>query len=75
MYVSSLLLSGKADQSKHTPGKRNNDPYINLSDQTRVIYTGNKSEFKSHWVYPIKKALVLHMLSDESNPAGNIQYI
>ena len=39
---------GKADQSKHTPGKRNNDPYINQSNQTRVVHTGNKSEFKSH---------------------------
>ena len=25
-------------------------PYKNQSDQARVIYTGNKSEFKSHWV-------------------------
>ena len=40
-------MTGKADQSKHTQGKRNNDSYINQFDKTRVIYTGNKSEFKS----------------------------
>ena len=39
---------GKADQSKHTPGKRNNDSYINQFDRPKVIYTGNKSAFKSH---------------------------
>ena len=39
---------GKADQSKHTPGKRNNEPYLNQLDQPKVIYTGNKSEFKFH---------------------------
>ena len=38
----------KADQSKHTPGKRNNDLSINQLDQPMVIYTGNKSEFKFH---------------------------
>ena len=45
IYISK---KAKADQSKHTPGKRNKDPYINQSYQTRVIYTGNKSVFKSH---------------------------
>ena len=40
----------KQTKKKHTPGKRNNDPYINQFDQSKVIYTGNKSEFKSHWV-------------------------
>ena len=39
---------GKADQSIRTPGKRNNNPYINQLDQPKVIYTGKKSEFKSH---------------------------
>ena len=34
--------------SKHTPGKRNDDPYINSFDQPRVIYTGKKDEFKSY---------------------------
>ena len=28
--------------------KINNDPYINQFDQPKVIYTGNKSDFKSH---------------------------
>ena len=40
----------KADQSKHTLGKRENNPYINPPDQPKVSQTGNKSEFKSHWV-------------------------
>ena len=39
---------GKADQSKCTPGKRDNDLYINQPDQPKVVYTGNKKEFKSH---------------------------
>ena len=43
-------MAGKPDEIKHTPGKRNNDPYINLFDQPSVIYTGNKRKFKSHWV-------------------------
>ena len=41
-------MTGKADQTKLTLGKRNNDPYINQLGQTKVIYTGNKSEFKSY---------------------------
>ena len=28
---------GKVDQSKHTRGKRENDPYMNASDQPKVI--------------------------------------
>ncbi len=40
-------IKGKADQSKHNPGKRNNDPYINQFGRLRVIYTGNKSEFSN----------------------------
>ena len=51
IYTYQISKTGKEDQSKHTPGKRNKDPYINQSDQTRVIYTGNMSEFKSHWVH------------------------
>ena len=43
-----ISKKGKADQSKHTPGKRNKNPYKNKSDQTRILYTGNRSEFKSH---------------------------
>ena len=39
----SNIKDSKADQSKHTPGKRDNDPYINQSDQPKVIYT-----IKSH---------------------------
>ena len=39
---------GKADQSKHTPGKRDNNSYINQLDQLKVIYSGNKSDFKFH---------------------------
>ena len=27
----------KADQSKHIPGKKENDPYINPPDQPKVI--------------------------------------
>ena len=44
------IKKGKTDQSKHTPGNRNNNPYINQFDQARVIYTGNKSEIKPYWV-------------------------
>ena len=39
---------GKADQSKHTPKKRNNNLYTNHFDYLKIIYTGNKSEYKSH---------------------------
>ena len=46
LYTYQITNMGKADQSKHTTGKRNKDPYINQLDQTKVIYTGNKSEFK-----------------------------
>ena len=35
-------------ESKHTPGMRKNNPYINQLDQPKVIYTGDKSDFKSH---------------------------
>ena len=66
VYIYIYILMGKADQSKHTPGKRNNDPHINQFDQRKVIYTGNKSEFKSHWV-PYQKGLVPHMFSAKSN--------
>ena len=45
-----FIKTGKADQSKHTPRKRNNDPNISQFEQPRVIYTGNKSDFKSRWV-------------------------
>ena len=41
-------MTGKADQSKHTQGKRNNDAFINQSDLPRDIYTRNKGEFMSH---------------------------
>ena len=41
-------------------------PYINQFDQPNVLYTGNKGEFK-FIKYPIKKGLVQHMISDESN--------
>ena len=41
---------GKADQNNHIPGKRDIDPNINQPDQPKVIYTGNKSEFKSYSV-------------------------
>ena len=69
-----ILKMGKADQSKHTPGKRENNPYINPPDQPRVIYTGNKREFKSNWVRH-KKGLVPHMFSDESNKLETYIYI
>ena len=74
IYTYQISKTGKADQSKHTPEKRNKDPYINQSDQTRVIYTGNKSEFKSHWV-PHIKGLVPPMFSDESNVLETYTYI
>ena len=48
MTIYIYIYTGKADQSKHTPGKRDNDPYINQPDQPKVIYTGTKSKFKSH---------------------------
>ena len=69
-----ISKKGKADQSKHTPGKRNKNPYKNKSDQTRIIYTGNRSEFKSHWV-PHLKGLVPHVLSHESNKLETHIYI
>ena len=65
-YKHQISKTDKADESKHTPGKRNQDTYINQSDKTRVIYSRNKSDFKSHWV-PHVKGVVPHMLSDESN--------
>ena len=37
LYTYQISKTGKADQSKHTPGKRNNDPYINQFDQPIVI--------------------------------------
>ena len=43
-----ISKKGKADQSKHTPRKGTKTLIKNKSDQTRIIYTGNKSEFKSH---------------------------
>ena len=39
-------------------------------DQTGIIYTGNKSEFKSHF-----KGLVPHTFSDESNKRETCIYI
>ena len=75
MMLSALFINiAKADQSKHTPGKKNNDPYINQSDQTKVIYTGIRTEFKSHWV-PHLKGLAWHMFSDESNKLETYIYI
>ena len=63
---------GKADQSKHTPGKRNKDPlYKQVWPVKSYLY---KSEFKSHWA-PHLKGLVPHMFSDESNKLGTYIYI
>ena len=42
IYIYIYIYTGKADQSKHTPGKRNNNPCINPPDQPKIIYTGNK---------------------------------
>ena len=38
----------RADESKHTLGKRENNPYIIPTDQLKDIQTGNKNELKSH---------------------------
>ena len=43
-----MSKKGKAVQSKHAPGKRSKNPYKNKSDEARLIYTGNRSKFKSH---------------------------
>ena len=64
----------KEDQSKHTPKRGNKNPYKNKFNQTRIIYTGNRSEFKSHWV-PHLKGLVPHMFSEESNKLETYIYI
>ena len=37
-YKHKISKKGKADQSKHTLGKRNKDPYIKKSDQTSHLY-------------------------------------
>ena len=40
---------GKADQSKHTLGKRENNFHIKPAlNQLEIIQTGNNSELKSH---------------------------
>ena len=67
-------MKGKADQSKHTPGKRNKYAFINQFDPTRVIYTGNESEFKSYSV-PHLEGLVSHMFFDESHNLETYIYI
>ena len=53
IYKLYIYIYIQANQSKHTPGKRDNDPHINQPNQPKVIYAGNKNEFK----YPINKAL------------------
>ena len=46
-----ISKKGKGDQSKHTPRRGNKNPYKNKFNQTRIIYTGNRTEFKSHNIY------------------------
>ena len=45
IYIKRERETGKADQSKHTPGKRHNDPCVNQFDQPKVMHTGKKSDF------------------------------
>ena len=61
-----ISKKGNEDQSKHTPRRGNKNPYKHKFNQTRIINTGNRSEFKSHWV-PHLKGLVPHMFSYKIN--------
>ena len=48
IHITITISNIKVDQIKHTPGKRENGPYLKPPDQTKVIKAGKMSEFKSH---------------------------
>ena len=64
----SISKTGKADQSKHTLGKRNNDPY-SLANQRSFILETRVSPSLTE--YPIKKALC-HISSQTKTTSWNV---